>query len=227
MESLLQKLSSSGTYPFEVIALNLFYALVLGLFIALVYTKTHKGISYSQSFVHTLILICVISTLVMMVIGNNLARAFGLVGALSIIRFRTVVKDTKDTAYVFYALVVGMAIGTQAYLVALAGTLAISSIIAFLNFTNFGMRVRTNFLLKFRYHPAQFDETSFQFLVRRYFLTSLLMNVSTLRLNELVETVYDVEFKNTKETQKLLADLRAVRGVERVELVSTASHQEF
>ena len=100
-------------------------------------------------------------------------------------------------------------------------------VIAFLNFTNFGMRIRTNFLLKFRYQPTQFDDASFQNLVRRYFLASALMNLSTLRLNELIETTYDVQFKDTKESKKFLADLKLLSGVEKVELVSTISHQEF
>ena len=67
--------------------------------------------------------------MVIMIIGNNLARAFALVGALSIIRFRTVVKDNKDTAYIFWALAVGMASGTGSYFLALAGTAMILSLI--------------------------------------------------------------------------------------------------
>ena len=97
--------------PIEVV-INSLIAFLLGLFIAYIYRKTHQGLSYSQSFVLTIIFVTIIIGIVMMVIGNSLARAFALVGALSIIRFRAVVKDTKDTAYVFMALAVGMAAGT-------------------------------------------------------------------------------------------------------------------
>ena len=97
------------------IVVNLFVAAILGLFISVVYKNTHRGLSYSQSFMVTIILVTVIVSMVMMVIGNNIARAFALVGALSIIRFRTVVKDTKDTAFVFMALAAGMAAGTSSY----------------------------------------------------------------------------------------------------------------
>jgi len=83
---------------------NLFAALLTGLFIGYVYRKTHRGLSYSQSLVITLVLMCLIVCSVMMVIGSNLARAFALVGALTIVRFRTVVKDTRDTAFIFFAL---------------------------------------------------------------------------------------------------------------------------
>ena len=89
--------------PSEIL-INLVTAFVLALVIAFTYRATHRGLSYSQSFVLTLIFVTVITAMVVMVIGNNLARAFALVGAMSIIRFRTVVKDTKDTAFVFFAL---------------------------------------------------------------------------------------------------------------------------
>jgi len=227
MQSLTQIFQTSTSYTFDVIAINLGYSLVLGAFIALVYAKTHRGVSYSQSFVHTLILLTLMTAVVMMVIGNNLARAFGLVGALSIIRFRTVVKDTKDTAYVFFALAVGMAVGTNAYLVALLATVGGVIVIVVLDLTNFGSRVKANFLLKFRYHPNLFDEKSFQELARRYFLSSVLMNISTLRMNELMETIYEIQFKDPKESQKFLTEIRELAGIEKAQLVSMLEHQEF
>ena len=102
--------------PSEVI-INICLAFLLGIFISFIYKSTHKGLSYSQSFMLTLVYVTIIVSIVMMLIGNNLARAFALVGALSIIRFRTVVKDTKDTAYVFLSLVAGMVMGTSSYFI--------------------------------------------------------------------------------------------------------------
>ena len=101
--------------------INLTLAFILGVTVSLTYKKTHKGLSYSQSFMITNIFVAVIVCMVIMIIGNSLARAFALVGALSIIRFRTVVKDTKDTAYIFWSLAVGMASGTGSYFLAIAG----------------------------------------------------------------------------------------------------------
>ena len=88
--------------------------------------------------------------MVIMIIGNNLARAFALVGALSIIRFRTVVKDTKDTAYIFWALAAGMASGTGSYFLAIAGTVIITGIAFILHFTNYGSIHKSEFILQFR-----------------------------------------------------------------------------
>ena len=91
-------------YTLTDMIVNVGLAAALGLVVALVYRATHKGLSYSQSFTQTILFVAVIVAIVMMVIGGNLARAFALVGALSIIRFRTVVKDTKDTAFIFASL---------------------------------------------------------------------------------------------------------------------------
>ena len=135
--------------PSEIIV-NLLISFVLGLVISFVYKKTHRGLSYSQSFVVTNIFIAVIVCMVIMIIGNNLARAFALVGALSIIRFRTVVKDTKDTAYIFWSLAVGMAAGTGSYFLALAGTVIITFIAIILYVTNYGSIYKSEFILQFR-----------------------------------------------------------------------------
>ena len=135
--------------PTEII-LNLVFSFILGIIISIVYKKTHKGLSYSQSFMITNIFVCVIVCMVIMIIGNSLARAFALVGALSIIRFRTVVKDTKDTAYIFWSLAAGMACGTGSYFLALAGTIILSGIAFILFFTNFGSIIKSEFILQFR-----------------------------------------------------------------------------
>ena len=114
---ILDALSGSFNYSIIEVMINSLVAFILSMFIAYTYKKTHQGLSYSQSFVLTIIFITIIIGFVMMVIGNSLTRAFALVGALSIIRFRTVVKDTKDTAYIFLALGVGMAAGTGNYFI--------------------------------------------------------------------------------------------------------------
>jgi len=95
---------------FEIIT-NITVALVCGLFISWLYRHTYKGPGYSITFVNSMVFLAMITAVVILVIGNNLARAFGLVGAMSIIRFRTAVKETQDIVYIFFALSVGMAAG--------------------------------------------------------------------------------------------------------------------
>ena len=150
MENTLNLLKPASVYlPTEII-INLILSFIFGLIISLVYKKTHKGLSYSQSFMITNVFVSVIVCMVIMIIGNNLARAFALVGALSIIRFRTVVKDTKDTAYIFWSLASGMATGTGSYFLAVAGNVLLS-LIAYIFFkTNYGSIIKSEFILQFR-----------------------------------------------------------------------------
>src|SRR5690606_36700205 len=110
--------------PLEAI-INLISALACGIAISFFYRLIFRGVSYSSSYVISVIMLFMITALVIMVIGNNLARAFGLVGAMSIIRFRTAIKDTQDIMYIFFALAAGLACGAGMYLIALTGTLFI------------------------------------------------------------------------------------------------------
>ncbi len=113
-------------------ALDIF-AVVLVTFLCLVvvsktYQWTHRGTSYAQTYIHALFLMGLCTGLVMMIIGSNIARAFSLVGALSIIRFRTAVKDTRDTAYLFFAILVGMGCGTGFYYQTVVFTLVAAAV---------------------------------------------------------------------------------------------------
>lgn len=112
-----------------IIIFNILLSFALQLVILWVYKKTHKGLSYSQSFLFTLVIIGVLGSVIMMVVQNNLIGAFALLGAFSLIRFRTIVKDTRDVAFVFFALAIGVAVGTSNYSIALIATTMLSGII--------------------------------------------------------------------------------------------------
>lgn len=99
-----------------------------------------------------------ITSVVILVIGNNLARAFGLVGAMSIIRFRTAVRDVQDIVFIFFALSIGMAAGVGLYTVAISGTLIISLAIIMLSVSNFGQSKKREFLLQLSYDSSDENE---------------------------------------------------------------------
>ena len=115
-------------YTLENLALTLLLSVFLGQVVAWVYMWTHTGVSYTRSFTQSLVLLTIVVSLVMFVIGNSIVTAFGLMGALAIIRFRNVLKDTRDTVYVFFSLVLGMALGSQRHLAALVGTVALLTV---------------------------------------------------------------------------------------------------
>ncbi len=103
------------------VLVRLIAAMGLGGLVALIYRRTRPAVAVAPSFTATLVLLAILIAMVTQVIGDNVARAFSLVGALSIVRFRTVVRDTQDTAYVIFAVGVGMAAGAGQYWVAIIG----------------------------------------------------------------------------------------------------------
>lgn len=110
---------------------------IVGIIIALVYRKTYRGVLYSPSFTTTLIMLTLITTPVVMCIKSNIALSMGMVGALSIVRFRTAVKDPLDTAYMFWSLTMGILLGADLYLVAIIVVLCISVLMFVLTFVKF------------------------------------------------------------------------------------------
>lgn len=133
--------------PFDILVMLLLSALSMFI-IAKVYQVTHRGTSYSQSYIHGLFLMSFCTAIVMMIIGSNIARAFSLVGALSIIRFRTAVKDVRDTAFLFFAIVVGMGCGTGFFLHTLVFT-ALTSLFMWVLFRlDYAVKTDTEEVLK-------------------------------------------------------------------------------
>ena len=120
------------------LVLALVVSAVLCTLLARVYIFTHSGHSYSRSFVHTQVIVGVTISLIMLIIGSNIARAFALVGALSIIRFRNPVKDSRDVAFILMSMAIGMAAGTKFYWFAAIFTLFISFLLGMFHYFKFG-----------------------------------------------------------------------------------------
>lgn len=215
---LLEAMSGVFNYaPLEVV-FNSFVAFILGLFIAYTYKKTHQGLSYSQSFVLTIIFITIIIGFVMMVIGNSLARAFALVGALSIIRFRTVVKDTKDTAYVFMALAVGMGAGTGNYFIAIYATAFMSGVAWILYKFNFGVQRSSDFILRF-YFDKMVDD-SYVTYINQHSENSALLHMEPSGDNKKLYMTYDISLKEDIDMNDFISEFSIINGISEVVLVS-------
>lgn len=115
----------TGTISVDKIVLSLLVAFILGIFIVYIYKKTFNGVVYSKSYSVCLILLSMVTTLIVRTISSNLTLSLGMVGALSIIRFRTAIKDPLDTAFMFWAITAGIMSGTGLYLVAIVATLCL------------------------------------------------------------------------------------------------------
>ena len=154
------------------VAIALLVALAAGAIIATVYKKTFRGVLFSPSFSLTLILLCLVTTPVVMAIGSNVALSMGMVGALSIVRFRTAVKDPLDTAYMFWAITMGILIGSNAYVIAVVALLGIAVILLAISYLR--LRSPNAYLLVLHYdEEAQLDiENTLKRNVRFYRMRS-------------------------------------------------------
>ena len=212
--------STSGIFTPQNVLLSLLLAFILGQVLAWVYYFTHSGLSYSKTFVQSLVLITVIVAVIMAVIGNNIITAFGLMGALAIIRFRNVVKDTRDIVYIFCALVIGMAAGSQRYTIAVIGTIILSLISIYLYLTGFGSHYPHNGFLRFvsngyigPSHPvlAVFNRFCGNF--------TLISTQDEGPGGRGVEYAYQLIIHNARENEQMLAELAEIDGIENINLV--------
>ncbi len=202
------------------IVLTIVLSFVLSLLIGTIYQRTHRGVAYSQSYVQTLVLMAMVVGIIMLVIGSNIARAFTLVGALSIVRFRNAVKETRDVGYIFFAMAIGMACGTRFYLLAVLATFVICALLWAMDRFNFFAKVAASQLLKIRL-PADIPyATLFENIFARYLNRYELVAMETVQAGTLLELVYSVEAKRGADVQAFLRELAALNDNNKVVLVT-------
>ncbi len=200
------------------IILNAAVAMVCGIFIMYLYRITYQGPSYSQSFAGSMVILAMLTAIVIMVIGNNLARAFGLVGAMSIIRFRTAIKDPQDIVYIFFSLAVGMAAGAGMHLVALIGTGVVGFVTYALSFSRGGAAQRREFLLQFSMNGKPGEDAPYLDTMKRYCKDHKLVNMKSLDEGETLELSYYVRLKDQDKGTSFVRELEKTPGIERVNL---------
>ncbi|MCB0153229.1 MAG: DUF4956 domain-containing protein [Anaerolineae bacterium] len=219
--SLLSSLQeSTDVFSTADVVFTIVLSFLLSLIIAWVYKITYKGVSYTQSYVHTLIMMSMLVAIIMLIIGSNIARAFTLVGALSIVRFRNAVKDTRDVGYIFFAMAIGMAAGTRFYLLATIATVLIAFILwgmATLNL--FAKDVREQ-ILKIRLPADMRYENLFEQLFDRYLANYHLIAVETVQAGTQTELIYGIELKRQGDAQALMEALRRLNDNNKVSLVT-------
>jgi len=211
--------SAGGAFTPEAVLLSLLLAFVLGQVLAWVYYFTHSGMSYSKSFVQSLVLITVVVAMVMAVIGTSIITAVGLMGALAIIRFRNIVKDTRDIAFIFCSLVVGMASGSQRYAVAIVGTVILSLIAIYLYLTSFGTHQPHNGFLRFSFRGHIGHDSPIPAILRRFCGSFTLISAQTSGFGTAeVEYAYQLMIRNAAKNQQMLNELQKVEGLENISL---------
>jgi uncharacterized membrane protein YhiD involved in acid resistance len=223
MDEMLKELTQFGDLTSSFTLLDV--AAVFGLAFALtlltgwVYKFTHRGVSYSQTYVHTLVILGITVAFIMLIIGSNIARAFTLVGALSIIRFRNAIKEPRDIAFLFMVMSVGMACGTRFYSLAVFATICLNG--AMILMTKLGMfaKVIRERILIVRLPAGAKAEETFQEVFGRSLDEFHVISLETVQAGSLQELVYSVVLKRRVEPNVFLEDLRRVNGNNKVSLV--------
>lgn len=212
-------LDLSSAIPPEQVAVGLGLSLALSLAIATTYRITHRGVSYSQTYAHTLVIMSLVITVIMMIVGSSIARAFSLVGAMSIIRFRNAVKETKDIGFIFMVMAIGMACGARFYTLAAIAALVLCIVILFLFRANMFGKAQSARILCVRMPADRDHEGTLAPVFSRYLEDSNLISMESVGGGSLQELVYSVVLKRNTEPRRLLENLRHVNENQKVSLV--------
>lgn len=197
-------------------ALQLLLSFVLSVFIVNIYQWTQTKVP-QKSFTDTLIILCMLIAVVMVIIGDNIARAFSLVGALSIIRFRTAIQDPRDIGFVCYALVVGMAVGTDNLSVAILSTFLIGIII--LGIYHWHQRSGNNngFSLEFCLPPDANAETVYRAAFDAHLIYERLLE-KRIKKSQVVELSFLIKLANPQEWLAFFNELSRIEGITEVRM---------
>jgi hypothetical protein len=223
MDQVLKELERTGDLSGNITFLDITFVLGLSfcisLFLAWVYRFTHRGVSYSQGYVHTLVIMTMVVSLIMLIIGSNIARAFTLVGALSVVRFRNAMKESRDVGFIFLSMALGMAVGTRFYVLAMFSTAVLSAcVVALYKFNLFAKEIRER-ILRVQV-PADLDHDH---VLEEPFLKFLdeqrIISIETVRAGALNEVVYSVVLKRSASPQALLEAIRARNGNQKATLI--------
>ena len=197
-------------------ALRLLLSFALSIFIVNIYQWTHTKVP-QKSFTDTLIILCMLISVVMVIIGDSIARAFSLVGALSIIRFRTAIQDPRDIGFVFYALAVGMAVGAGNPSVAILATFLIGIIILSIYHWHQHFGNNNEFSLEFCLPPDQNFETVYRPIFDKHLVYERLLE-KRIKKSQLVELTFRVRLANPEEWLVFFNELSRIENVTEIRM---------
>lgn len=215
-EYLYKILSQTTSLTLEQIILQILAALVIGIVIYISYYISHAGTIYSKKFNVSLVMLTVLTGMVMTVIGNNIALSLGMVGALSIVRFRTAIKDSRDTAYIFWAIIVGICCGVGDFVVA-----GVGSSVVFITMLIFG-RIKNDNRVLLVVRGSRSEEKKIEGIIFKHFDKKAVMRVKNTTPTN-VELIYEITRKmfdkEIKLGQTITDELYKVQGIEYANMV--------
>ena len=211
----------------EQILTALLVAFVLSAALATIYRWTFQSLSYSRAFIHTMVLASMIVSMVIMAVGNSLARGLGILGTLAIVRFRTPVRDTRDMTFLFACMGLGIACGAGVYGVAIIGTLVIGGAALLLHWSPFASRREHEALLRFMLPPDSASEQKVKDIMRTNCTAFSLIAVREVSQGDLIEYCYQVRLVDPSYQPDLISSLAAIQDLSEPNLLLQRSTVEL
>jgi uncharacterized membrane protein YhiD involved in acid resistance len=235
---IIKAIYDTGDVTFFVFLINIFLGLILSLVVCYIYRLTFRGITYSQTFLLSLVLITMVTAVLISVIGGNLARAFALVGALSIIRYRTAIKDARDTGFIFLCVATGMIIGAGYHFIAIGLVVFVSFTLIVLNKVNFACDSIHRNVIKIDLledkNSEKYEHSIREILDSAYKQISLIEHfVDSVKKRvhlTFVATSLDsgkIDKKQRARERKVIQEIQQLSGVENVSLVTDQLQQNI
>lgn len=194
------------------VVVTVFISFLLSMMIATTYIKTYKGKMYSQTFAHTLVIVGVVISIIIVAIGSNIARAFSLAGALSIIRFRSTMGEPRDIAFIFFVMGAGLTAGAGLLIPAFVFVVLLCGLIFLLYYMNFGEKDERQKILKIMIPENLNFEGLFDDVLQQYLEEYSLMMIRTAGLGTMFELIYSVRSKGPSEDKNLIDEIRSRNG---------------
>ncbi len=218
MNELINRIFFSGPDLFDVL-FSLTLAALLGMLISQLYRVTHRGLNYEHTFMASLVLFAPLITIVMLYIRGDLVLSLGLIGSLSIVRFRTAIKDTRDMVFLFWVIAVGLGAGTYNWGVVLVSSLFVMVIVAGLYFVRYGHAPNADFVLSFS-GDLPFSEDAVKEILQHYTDEARMRSYEVEGDNW--EVIYELRLSELSGhgADSLIKALKALSGVRNVSLLA-------
>lgn len=211
-------MDTGGQVGLATVVLSLGLALILSQAIAAVYVWTFRGMSYTRSYVQTIVVGSLVACMLMLAINNNLAAGFGIAGSLAFVRFRTSMRDPRDMAFVFAGLSAGIVAGLRTYEIAIVGSIAFCVTSVVFSQLEVGRRNVYDGLLRFAASPAPDLESSIAKHLKQGTQRFALVGIREVAQGQRMEHAYQIRIKKLEDRVKLVNVLSRTEGVEDVTL---------
>lgn len=227
LENILRNEHSAEPVLFSAVIVGMLLAFVCGQVMAWVYMHTHTGLSYSRTYVNSLVILPILVAMVMMVLSNNLVTAFGLMALFAIVRFRNILRDTLDTCYILSSITFGMACGTGRHATAVAGLALLVLVLFYLSATAFGTRQHFDAILNVFWTRPLGELADFNNLLRRHAIHATCASQRAADGGAGTDLSYRLLLRDPSRLGDLIDEVKAFDGATRVTGLTAQDESEL